>query len=178
VNSDPNVQWPEGIGEGTLLDHTGWFDEPLLESAGKSLREKMEGEGVDPYKPRDIFSVYVELVQNILRYSDVVSDESESRRFGGIRVGRKDGRVFVAAQNKISDASVAAMRTRLENLNQMDETQLKDLYKSRLRDEPEPGSKGASVGLIQIARQASEPLEFDFSPAADGGTLFTLMVTL
>jgi hypothetical protein len=70
------------------------------------------------------------------------------------------------------------MRQRLTDLNGKTEAELKAMYRKRLRSEPEPGSKGASVGFIQMARQASKPYDFAFGEAKNGLCMFTLKVTM
>ena len=48
------------------------------------------------------------------------------------------------------------------------------MYKETLRSGPEEGSKGASIGFIEIARRASKPIEFDFIETDDRFAFFAL----
>ena len=50
---------------------------------------------------------------------------------------------------------------------------LKAFYKQKLRADSEEGSKGAGVGLIEIARKSSE-FDFDFIDLNDGTSFFLL----
>jgi hypothetical protein len=178
VESCSRELWSKDVGPGTFLDYRGWFDEALVQKLGEGLRTDLAEIGVETVKPRDIFSVYVELAQNIVRYSNEIYESDENKRFGSIRVGTENGGIYVASQNKIAASGVEPMRDRLTQLASMDDDTLKALYKSRLRGDSEPGSKGASVGFIQIARQARKPLEFDFTIGEEGENLFTIKVTL
>ena len=68
---------------------------------------------------------------------------------------------------------VKALRERLEDLKNMSEDDIKAFYKQKLRAEQEEGSKGAGVGLIEIARKSSE-FDFDFIDLNDGTSFFLL----
>jgi|RifCSP13_1_1023834.scaffolds.fasta_scaffold03226_6 hypothetical protein len=43
----------------------------------------------------------------------------------------------------------------------MNKEELRAVRKDRLRSGPEEGSKGGELGLMEIARRASKPIEFD-----------------
>ena len=43
-----------------------------------------------------------------------------------------------------------------------------------LKDTPEMDSKGASIGLLEIARRSSSPIEFDFMSIDEQKTFFCL----
>ena len=58
-------------------------------------------------------------------------------------------------------------------LKNMSEDDLKAFYKQKLRADSEEGSKGAGVGLIEIARKSSE-FDFDFIDLNDGTSFFLL----
>ena len=60
----------------------------------------------------------------------------------------------------------------------MNKEQLRALHKERLRAGPEEGSKGAGLGLMEIARRASKPIEFDFADVDDKHAFFTLKVSV
>ena len=60
----------------------------------------------------------------------------------------------------------------------MNKEQLRALYKEQLRADPEEGSKGAGLGLMEIARRASKPIEFDFADVDDEHAFFTLKISV
>jgi hypothetical protein len=66
---------------------------------------------------------------------------------------------------------VELLRQRLEIVRGLDKEGLKAYYREKLKEPPEEQSKGATIGIIEIAKRASEPIEFDFEPM-DGDTTF------
>ena len=83
------------------------------------------------------------------------------------------------ARVKASSSSSAAIRwrpagphacDRLNALQSMSQEEIKAAYKTQLRSENEAGSKGAGLGFLTVARDASEPIEFHFDEQPDGKT--------
>jgi len=52
------------------------------------------------------------------------------------------------------------------------------LHKEQLRAAPEEGSKGAGLGIMEIARRASKPIEFDFTDVDGDYAFFTLKASV
>ena len=48
------------------------------------------------------------------------------------------------------------------------------MYKETLKSEPEGGARGAGIGLIEIARRSSRPIQFDFTEVDDRFAFFAL----
>ena len=51
---------------------------------------------------------------------------------------------------------------------------MKKLYKKQMMEGPEEGSKGASLGFLEMARRAGHPLEFSFEKVSDDYTFFCI----
>ena len=152
--------------KGIVFSFTGYVSEGILFALGAALKQKMALDETDVNVTKKVFSVFVEQVQNIIRYSsDRLEGDAGGKvelSSGMIAVGREGDRFFVVCGNIVSQADVAMLRERLQTLATMDKDALKAFYKEKLKEPPEEQSKGASIGLIEIARRASEPIEFDF----------------
>ena len=55
-----------------------------------------------------------------------------------------------------------------------DKDELKKLYKQQMMEGPEEGSKGASLGFLEMARRAGYPLEFSFEEVSEEYTFFCI----
>ena len=66
--------------------------------------------------------------------------------------------------NPIAAAAVKDLRATLEPLRNMSPDEIKQAYKVSLRADTPVQSKGAGLGFLTMARDASEPLEFGFFP--------------
>ena len=163
---------------GIIFSFTGYISEGILKALGDALRQKIRLEATDTRTVNRVFSVFVEQVQNIIRYSaERIEHEDEppvELSSGMITVGSDNGRFFVICGNVISREDAGVLAARLQELAGMDSNELRHFYKEKLREPPDKGSKGGSIGLIEIARRASEPIQFDFQHLSDAQSYFVL----
>jgi hypothetical protein len=68
------------------------------------------------------------------------------------------------------------LQARLEKIRNLDPAGIKAFYLDRIRNEPDPDSLGASLGLIEIARRASEPIQYDFLDIDELNTFYCMKV--
>lgn len=171
--------------KGIIMSFSGRVSETVLFSLGDALRTQMRLDETDTRTEKRVFSVFVELVQNIIRYSaDTVSVESPpveppvtppvELSSGVISVGLDESEFFVVCANTIRMADVEVLRERLAYLATLDQEQIRAYYRQKLKEPSEAESKGASLGLIEIARRTSHPIEFDFSKINDDTAFFAL----
>ena len=157
---------------GVKFSYCGVLTEDILSGLGDALRKKLDYDGVSPSVSRGMFSAFIEQVQNVIRYSaenqspkdhEQVNDD-EKLRFGLLAIGlNKNGTHFVSCSNMIDRNSMERLKPALESLRGLDRKQLTTLMKETLRDGPPEGSKGAGVGFIAMAREASAGYSFDFT---------------
>ncbi|SPB17704.1 hypothetical protein NOV72_04909 [Caballeronia novacaledonica] len=167
-----------------LFYHKGYFSHNIVAAMGEVVKLQLEVAGVNAPTRRKLFSSFVELSQNIVHYSsDALKAGGETT--GAIREGAvcisKDGEHHVMlCVNPISTAEVEHLRNKLEPLRNMSLEEIRQAYKLSLRSDTPEDSKGAGLGFLTMARDASAPLEFAFHPRADdpGTTLFCLMATI
>ncbi len=164
-----------------MFAYSGYVTEPVLSGVGDAVKQKLALGDADTKTVRSVFAVFVEQMQNIIRYSaeKVPPDAAEREppvelRYGILTIGQEGDDYVVQAGNLVDPADVARIRTRLDEIRAMDRTRLKAFYKEQLKADPDADSKGAGVGFIEIARRASKPIEFDFKDFDGKYTFFAL----
>ena len=166
---------------GIVFTYCGYVTEPVLTGVGDALKQKLAIDDMDTRTARSVFAVFVEQMQNIIRYSaekgDGLGAESgpaAELRYGIMTIGRESDSFVVRTGNLIDKADVERLQLRLDHIRKADKDALKTMYKETLRLEPEKGLKGAGVGFIEIARRASKPIKFDFVDVDDRFAFFAL----
>jgi hypothetical protein len=164
--------------KGIIFSFSGFISEGILFALGDALKKKLSIDDTDANTVKRVFSVFVEQTQNIIRYSaeKLVDPGREvlEASSGVITVGFEQGKFFVACGNIVRPNDVQQLRTRLELLQSMDPAGIKKYYLEQIREPPASGSVGANIGLIEIARRASEPIQFDFTEI-DADSVFYCM---
>ena len=169
---------------GIFLNLSGPLSQNLMVEMGGLMKTKMKLEGSDLNTMHKAFSILVELNQNIIHYS--AEKRSEKRGLsinchegcGIISVGREKGHYFLLSGNMIYQKKVAKLKNRLLEIQKMNQVELKKQYHQQRKLGPDEDSKGAGLGLIDIARKACRPLEFGFNPIDENVSFFTLKTVI
>jgi hypothetical protein len=163
-----------------IFYHMGYFSHPVIAAMAEVVKLQLEISGISGSTRRKLFSSFVELSQNIIHYSsdslhEPISHESVLRQ-GAVCISTEGDRHLMLCANPIATTDVDRLREKLEPLRNMSIDEIKQAYKVTLRAETPKDSKGAGLGFLTMARDASAPLEFSFHPRADesGTTLFCL----
>ncbi|MGF6854689.1 SiaB family protein kinase [Paraburkholderia sp. CI3] len=167
-----------------LFYHKGYFSHNIVASMGEVVKLQLEVAGVSGPTRRKLFSSFIELAQNIVHYSSNALEPGGERageiREGAVCISRHGEHHVMLCVNPIATAEVEDLRSRLEPLRNMSLEEIKQAYKVSLRTDAPKDSKGAGLGFLTMARDASAPLEFAFHPRAGepGTTLFCLMAII
>jgi hypothetical protein len=169
--------------KGIIFVYCGYVTEPVLTGVGDALKLKLMLEDTDTKTARNIFAVFVEQMQNIIRYSAEKEEHSSNGegparaldlRYGIMTIARSGDNYIVKTGNLVELDDVERLRGKLDLIRQANPDALKAMYKETLRAGPGDGSKGAGVGFIEIARRASKPIAYDFVEADDRHAFFAL----
>ena len=168
---------------GIIFCYSGFLTEDVLGGIGSALRKKLVIEDTDRNIAKGLFGIFVELVQNVIRYScekeiKEQHDEILDLRYGVLSVGKSDDRYYVACGNIITKDDMERLSDNLAHIKSLSRDELKALYKETLRGEVPVTSKGVGVGFIDIARRASDGFEYEFVETSDGKVFFTMKACL
>ena len=162
--------------------YSGYMTEKILTAIGETIKKKLEIEDADLTTTKRVFSIFVEQVQNVIRYSaEKIPEEIENEeelRYGLIAIGNNLEGIFVHCGNLILNEDVEKMKNRVSELTGKDKDELKKLYKQKMHEGPEEESKGASLGLVEMARRAGKPMEFSFERISEEHTFFCVRATV
>lgn len=170
--------------KGIMFCFSGYMTEEILSGIGQALKKKLEIEETDRRTVKGMFSVFVELVQNVIRYSaekEFLAETPElyDLRYGVLTVGHaEDAPYYVACGNLIANKDVPRLEEGLNHIASLDKDGLRALYKETLKGDTPEGSKGAGVGFIEIARRADNGFEFDFQEVDGDHSFFSLKAFL
>lgn len=162
-----------------LLSFNGPFSQSVIEELGEAIRRHLESETQPRKRIADVFSVYIEVAQNIRHYADLSArDETHLAQLnaGTVLIAREAEEYAVVSGNLIDRKAAQLLAERLDYVNGLDPAALKAAYKEKLRMPLEEQAKGAGLGLLQMARKASRPLVYDLEPADPEHFFFTLTV--
>jgi len=164
--------------QGITFCYSGPVSKDLMNEISEVFEQKMKMEDVNRSTVGKVFSMIVEQIENIMKYSDeIITDATLQKelRVGIIVIGRcEDDMFFVMTGNIIHNHKVGKMMNKLTTIQQMNQIELKQYYKQQRRKDPDKDSKGAGLGFIELARRSSCPIEFNFEKIDEKASFFTI----
>jgi hypothetical protein len=175
------LDYYQGINKSQIiLLFKGAMSQNTLVRIGDLIRLPSEEVGADTYSKR-LFAIMVEMAQNILFYSQ----EREISPITGVNVGvgivlvQQMPKLYqIICGNKISEEQKERLQTQCIKINGMSQEELREYYSQQRRRVLQEGSKGAGLGLIDIAKRSKNPLEFNFSAMNDNHYFFSLVAKI
>ena len=145
-----------------------------------TLKKRFEFDKLPLHTSQEVFSVFVEQMNNMLMYSAEKEQFQTAESPKGTFILGKDGNTyFIQTGNVMKSESIELIKSRIDYLNTLDKKELRTFYKEQLRlSDDNPESKGAGLGLIEIARRISSKIEYSFTPYDEGFTFFSLYVSI
>ena len=97
-----------------------------------------------------------------MHYADAAT--GASAKFGALAIGRNgDNKYWVVSGNPVRIEHVERIKGKVEPLRSMTLDEIKAAYREQLRNEDhnkDAVSRGAGLGFLTVAREASEPIEY------------------
>ena len=175
----------------TLLYSGPLWQEGISEIAG-TLKNRLEFDGMTLHASQEIYSVFIEQMNNMLMYSaektefKIIDRDNRESPKGTLIVGERGSggarnakSYFIQTGNFMENKNVEYLKNKIEHLNTLDKNELHLLFKEQMKKiNSGANSKGSGLGFIEIARRISSKMEYSFIPYKDDLTFFILYVTI
>ena len=163
-----------------IFCYNGYLSQEIIVAVSSMIKGKLSSDETKMGISQKVLYMFVEQAQNITRYSpdQIQNSDQASMSYGSVAIGTEGDKFYIMCSNRVEKTKVPALQEKLEAIAAMSQEELKALYKEKMRSEPDEGSKGASLGFIEMARKSSEPIEFDFIENDETYDCFTLKVVI
>ena len=178
---------------GLLLYYAGTFNPNVIQAAADTLKSRLASEDGSSSAKRKLFSTFIEMAQNVLHYAAPLPAADTGPRQalsapvpqGAIGVGRIDAlacaqeagaepapaRFWIACSNAVRREHVPRLAAKLDAVRAMSHPEIKAAYKAQLHNTDHSASddisRGAGLGWLTIARDASAPLQYHIATGED-----------
>lgn len=163
-----------------IFCYNGYLSQEIIVAVSSMIKGKLSSDETKMGISQKVLYMFVEQAQNITRYSpdQIQNSDQASMSYGSVAIGTEGDKFYIMCSNRVEKTKVPALQQKLEAIAAMSPEELKALYKEKMRSESDEGSKGASIGFIEMARKSSEPIEFDFIENDETYDCFTLKVVI
>ena len=109
----------------------------------------------------------VEVFQNIVRYK-----KENKQKYEIFSLRSIDDHLHIFSSNVVDLSSYSILKDKLKDINEKNPDDLKKLYLEILKAGVFGEKGGAGLGLLQMARRSSNPIQYNFSPVNEEYKLF------
>ena len=148
-----------------FLTYGGFMSQDLIASMTEALEKESENAELTATQSNSIFTIFIELSQNIMNYSKSLIDKDRKLDPKGIIiVGRNDmDEYYILSQNVIAVDDKKRIEPKLKNITNTDLAGIKELYKKERKSGKGKHEKGGGIGFYEIAKRSLR-IEYSFEP--------------
>jgi hypothetical protein len=147
-----------------IIDFEGVVSFHTISNILPKLKDSLEvmGEKVNTYKR--LLTITIELLENCYRYIDskFILKSYQGDHPSYLKIIKQDHNYHVEGGNTILKEDVDPLSAKLNLVNSLDETGLRELYKQTISNGQFSAVGGAGLGFIEISKASGEKLSFSF----------------
>lgn len=141
-----------------FLSYGGFLTQTLIAGMTEALEQETKYNNLNIGVSSNIFTVFIELSQNVMNYSKSKNEDSnEVRSDGLIIVGKdEDGSYYIHSQNIIAKEDKEKIEPKLIEIQSMNRDEIKKRYRELRRSGKEKHHKGGGIGFYEISKRSDE----------------------
>lgn len=176
--------------QSAVLYYKGPFDKDILANISLQLRRRFTD---NPRMSAKLFSIFIELAQNIAYYSEesnffyeeetkkdikYAQEDKKNNGVGTVVIHNNDKEVILSAGNLVLTEKVKEIIAKCTEINGLSVDQLRALKKEVRSLERTQEQKGGNIGLIQVALKSEHPLQVESKEVDDKNSYFIISSTI
>ncbi len=165
------------VRDNTLVFYKGAFDEKVISEVSQSIRRFLVDSSVVSKK---LFSVFIELAQNIAFYSaerNIINNRTHGSGVGLLIIHEYSDYYTIKTGNLVGNKDSIRLAHKCATINSLNRDGLRQL-KRRQRNQPSVNKDSGNIGLIQVALLGNSPLRMSLQNVDDNYSFFSLEVDI
>ena len=159
-----------------LISYKGPFLEDILSKLSEIIRESFTS---DVVLSRKLLSVFLEMAQNVYFYSSESINIGEKKYgIGSVMVVQKGDLYTFRTGNYVLLDYVETLAKSCELVNSLDRDALRQLKRDVRTSQTDERSRGAGIGLIQIALTTSSQIEYEYVAVDEKNAFFSISINI
>jgi hypothetical protein len=162
-----------------FLSYGGFLSQALISGMTEALEKEAEYNDVSVSASNNIFTVFIELSQNMMNYSKTANvDDKSIRPQGLILVSKNDkGNYNIHSQNIVSLKDKAKIEPKLLEIQSLDKEGIKRRYRELRKSGQNTHGQGGGIGFYEIAKRC-DSIEYEFKQINEDKFYFHLKTTI
>jgi len=164
-------------GSGVLLDYTGPISSDMIELILIKLKQSKDYRDLNKIIAKRVYSIIIECLENISKHS-LKRPDNEVLPNPYISVRRQENEIIIIAGNPTSEDNKKKMVSRIDQINNLDETDLKLLYDENINSELKLDEVGAGLGFIIMAIKSQNRIEYSYRKTDSSYTFVEVRISI
>ncbi len=162
-----------------FLSYGGFLSQALISGMTEALEKEAESSEISMNESNNIFTVFIELAQNMMNYSKSAhADDKSVKAQGLILVSKNDEGIYnIHSQNIVSIQDKEKIEPKLLEIQSLDRDGIKKRYRELRRSGQNTHGKGGGIGFYEIAKRCNS-IEYEFKPINENKSYFHLKATI
>jgi len=148
-----------------FLSYGGMLSQDLISNMTDALEKEAEKNNVSLSASTNIFTIFVELSQNMMNYSKSKSecdDKFDSKGLVLVGYNKEDNSYYVLSRNVLDSADKEKISPKLTEIKSMNRDEVKKRYRELRRSGLDKHNQGAGIGFLEIAKRCDN-IDFKFT---------------
>ena len=160
IKAIENLVEKDGI---IFLSFGGFLSQTLITGMTESLEQEAQVNNVNMGISSNIFTIFIELAQNMMNYSKDDTLDGRDIMPGGLIVVSKDkeDNYLISSQNIVSIEDKEKMEPKLIDITTLDRDTIKKKYRELRKSGKGKHSKGGGIGFYEIAKRCND-IKYNF----------------
>lgn len=158
-----------------FISHFGYFSQDFVNNVVEEIEQRLLESGEKKSVVKRIFSILVEGLQNIRLHGES-DDEGEQTSFFIITQSEQSYRIYLG--NLVYNKNIEKINTRIDQVNALNEEEVKQLYLSVLTNGIISSKGGAGLGYITMSMKSKNKIEGFFEKIDENLSHYDLKVTV
>lgn len=147
----------------TLLYYEGEVNHEITKALSYTTESQIKKNGTSRIAQKKIFNVMIECLQNIDKHTiEIQTNDNLIAKKGAILVAESPQNFFILAGNPVRYEMKETLTSIINNLNNREKPEIRNLYKKQLENGKLSEKGGAGLGFIDMSRKSGNFIEFAF----------------
>ena len=157
----------------------GYITSNGIEAHVAELKKYFKSNKIPVKVSNPIYSVFIEQMNNVLMYSEENDKDNTDIPKGHFLFGEDNKAFILQSINTVKNINIDLIKKKIDHLNNLNKNEMRQYYKECIKSEnSNPNSKGAGLGLIDIAKHSDAPIEYMFKPHDNDLSFFTMLIKI
>ncbi len=164
-----------------ILIYEGTITHDIMVSLTKLAGSKLDALEEEFFIKKKVVNVMVESLQNIVRhyeqenFTPPLDPDVYSPVF---LMGKRADEYILASGNPILNEDGDILRDKLKNINDMEKSEIRKLYREIIQNMELSSKGGAGLGFLDMARRSGQKLQFGFEAIDENHSFFYMMTII